>query len=202
MRLYLIRHAVTGETGKLLSGRQTGIHLSAEGRGMATALATRLEPVKLAAIYSSPIERCVETAAMIAAGRGLEIQIDESFIEVEFGNWTGRSLRSLYRLKAWGRLLATPSRFRFPGGESPEEVQRRVVAGVERLAADHRRDPVALVTHADVVRLAIAHYLGTPLDLIGRIDALPASVSIVSLAPDGGVRVPVVNDVSDPGRWR
>jgi len=202
MRLYLIRHAVTQETGRLLSGRQRGIHLSPVGQEMAASLAADLEGLKLDAVYASPIERCVETARAVAAGRGLEVQIDDSFIEADFGRWTGRNLRSLYKLKAWSRLMATPSRFRFPDGEALGEVQRRAVAGVERLAAVHPNDAVAVVSHSDVVRVTLAHYQGVPLDLMHRIDVLPASVSVVDLGREGAIRVPVVNHVSDPGRWR
>lgn len=169
---------------------------------MAATLAGNLDGLKINAVYSSPIERCVETAEAVAAGRGLSVQLDDSFIEADFGRWTGRTLRSLYRLKAWSRLMATPSRFRFPEGETLDEVQRRAVAGVERLATTHCKDAVALVSHSDVVRVILAHYQGVPLDLMHRIDVLPASVSIVDLSREGAIRVPVVNHVSDPGRWR
>jgi len=202
MRVYLIRHAVTAETGRVLSGRQRGIHLSPGGQEMAASLAADLGGMKFDAIYASPIDRCVETARAVAAGSGLEIQIDESFIETDFGRWTGRSLRSLYKLKTWSRLMTTPSRFRFPDGEAFGEVQCRAVAGVERLAAVHPKDAVAIVSHSDVIRVMLAHYQGVPLDLLHRIDVLPASISVVDLAREGTIRVPVVNYVSDPARWR
>jgi probable phosphoglycerate mutase len=202
MRLYLIRHAVTAETGRKLSGRIAGIPLSPEGKEMATALAEHLSSVSFKAIYTSPIERCRETAGALAAGRPTRPKIDRAFIEADYGKWSGRPLKSLYKLKAWGDLMASASRFRFPEGETLEEVQRRAVAGVELLAAEHRGSAVALASHADVIRTILAHYLGTPLDLIHRLDVLPASVSIVDLYPSGAVRVPLINHVADPGRWR
>ena len=98
--------------------------------------------------------------------------------------------------------MASPARFRFPEGETLSEVQWRAVAAIERLADQHRDEAVAVGSHADVIRVIVAHYLGMPLDLIHRINLLPASVSIVDLFPSGHVGVPVVNHVPDPGSWR
>ena len=201
MRLYLIRHAVTAETGHRLSGRIPDIHLSPEGREMARGAAEHLSSVAFEAIYSSPIERCRETATAIAAGRRLRPRVDKAFIEADYGRWSGRTLKSLYRLKAWQSLMASASRFRFPEGETLGEVQYRAVEGVERLTTRHRGS-IAITSHSDVIRVILANYLGMPLDLIHRIDVLPASVSIVDLYPSGPVRVPVVNHVADAGRWR
>ena len=202
MRLYLVRHAVTAETGKSLSGRIPGIPLSVDGQAMAATLAEHLSAIKLVAIYTSPIERCRETASVLAAGRPIRPQRDKAFIEADYGKWSGRRLSSLYKLKAWTNLMTSASRFRFPDGETLGEVQRRAVSAVERLADKHRGESIAISSHADVIRVVLANYLGTPLDLIHRIDVLPASVSIVELRASGQVRVPVVNHVADPGRWR
>jgi probable phosphoglycerate mutase len=201
MRLYLIRHAVTAETGQRLSGRVSGIHLSPDGQEMAAAAAELLSSTRFEAIYTSPIERCHETATAIASGRRLQPKRHKAFIEADYGHWSGRPLKSLYKLKAWQSLMVAASRFRFPDGETLGEVQTRAVAGVEQLASEHR-GTVAITSHADVIRAILVHYLGAPLDLIHRIDVLPASVSIVELHSSGGVRVPVVNHVADPGRWR
>ena len=169
---------------------------------MAVVIASHLAPLQLAAIYTSPMERCRETASAIARGRSIRPRTEKAFIEADYGSWSGRSLRSLYRLKAWGRLMSSASRFRFPEGETLGEVQHRAVAAVERLGDRHRGEAVAVASHSDVIRAILAHYLGMPLDLIHRIDVLPASVSIVDLHESGAVRVPVVNHVVDPGRWR
>lgn len=195
MRLYLIRHAPTAETGKLLSGRAPGIPLSERGRAVASALGARLADVDLAAVYTSPLERCRETAGAVARHHRLRPKVDRTLIEVDYGEWSGRRLSRLRKLAGWTSLLEAPSRFAFPGGsESFLQAQQRVVGGLEGLAQRHRDEPVAAVTHNDAIRLALAHYLGMPLDLFHRLHVAPASVSVVEL--DGGrpPRVPVIND--------
>jgi broad specificity phosphatase PhoE len=199
MRVYLIRHAVTAETGRKLSGRTPGIDLSADGEAMAQTLADQLRSTRFESIYTSPIERCRQTAGFIAAGRNMRPRTTKAFIEADYGQWTGRTLKSLYRLKTWAGLMRSASQFRFPQGETLFEVQQRAVGEIEHLAQQHRRN-VAIVSHADVIRTALAWYLGAPLDLFHRLDVLPASVSIVDVGPP--VRVPVINHVADPGRWR
>ena len=201
MRLHLIRHAVTAETGKRLSSADPGIRLSPEGEAMALGLADHLAGVGIAAVYSSPIERCRQTVAPLARAHGLRLRQMSDFAEADYGKWLGRPLRSVSKLEAWGRLMTSPARFRFPDGETLSEVQWRAVAAVEQLATTHASESVAVGSHADVIRVILANYLGTPLDLIHRINVLPASVSIVDLSPSGEVAVPVVNHVSDPGRW-
>ena len=201
MRFYLIRHAVTAETGKRLSSADPAIPLSQEGEAMAQELAERLSALKLAAVYSSPTARCRQTVAPLAASRGLRVRTVKDLEEADYGTWLGRPLRSAYRLKAWGRLMASPARFRFPEGETLREVQFRAVAAVERLAQQHKDEAVAVGSHADVIRVILASYLGSPLDLIHRINVSPASVSVVDLHEAGHVAVPVVNQVLDPRRW-
>jgi probable phosphoglycerate mutase len=202
MRLLLIRHAVTGETGSTLTGRLPGVALSEAGRRMASSLADELSDLPVRRVYTSPILRCKQTAAPLAATWNVAPVVDRGFIETDFGTWSGRSLASLRRLKAWQGLFVAPSRFRFPQGESLGEVQARAVAATESLADRHARETVAVVSHSDVIRTVVAHYLGTPLDLFQRIDIAPASVSIVDLPLRGFPRVPVVNAVLDVGRWR
>ena len=201
MRLHLVRHAVTAETGLRLSGRLPGIPLSSAGVEMATAVADHLAATKFEALYTSPIERCRQTAAATAVERPIRPRADKAFIEADYGRWSGRTLKSLYKLKAWQGLMAGPARFRFPDGETLGEVQNRSVSRVEQLAMEHDGN-VAVSSHADVIRAILVHYLGMPLDLIHRIDVLPASLSVVDLHPSGAVRVPVVNYVADMKRWR
>jgi probable phosphoglycerate mutase len=194
MRCYLIRHAVTGETGTTLSGRLPGIPLSAEGRAMAERAAVSLGALRPAAVMTSPIERCKETAVILGSAWGVRPRVDRRFIEADYGRWSGRSLASLRKLKSWDRLMTSASRFRFPEGETLEEVQRRSVAGLEALAAAHPAGAiVVVVSHADVIRALLAHYLGMPLDLIHRLDVRPASTSVIELVADHPPRVPIVN---------
>lgn len=200
MRLYLIRHAVTAETGVTLSGRQSGIPLSSAGIAMAERAAAQLAGVQMRAVYTSPILRCRQTARAFGAVWDRAPTVDRGLIEADYGAWTGRSLKSLYRLKSWQRLMQSASRFRFPEGETLEEVQRRAVATVEAMAQDHRSDAVAAVSHADVIRVILAHYLGMPLDLVHRLAVGPASVSVVDLHASGVVAVPTINRPLNAGR--
>jgi probable phosphomutase (TIGR03848 family) len=193
--LLLIRHAVTSATGKRLSGTTPGIHLSEEGRSQATRLSERLAPLHLAGVYTSPLERCVETAEAIAASRRLDVQLLPELVEVGYGTWTGRPLAQLARTTMWKRIQQSPSSVRFPGGETLTEVQRRSVAALDGLAVRHSKGIVAVVSHADVIRLAVAHYAGVHLDLFQRIIVSPASVTVIGV----GDRVPRIIRMNDTG---
>lgn len=192
----LIRHGHTPTAGRILTGWMPGVHLSERGRAQAEALVSRLEGVPLEAIYSSPLERCRETAAPLARARGLRVRVRRDLLEVNYGEWSGRSIRELARTKAWRSVQRTPSAVRFPGGETLPEVQARAMDAVRDIAEAHPEGVVALVTHADVVRLALAGFLGAPLDLYQRLAVDPGSVSVVALA-DAEVRVLRVNDTGD-----
>jgi probable phosphomutase (TIGR03848 family) len=201
-RILLIRHAPTPETGTRLTGRLPGVSLGEKGVEIARQTAGRLAGIKLAAVYASPIERTWETALEVAAFHGLSPIADDGLLEVDYGSWSGRTLKSLYPLKAWKVVQHTPSRMRFPGGETLIDAQTRAVTTIERLAAAHRRGTVAAVTHADVIKAVVAHHLGTPLDLFQRIGVAPASVSVLDLPADGPPRVVAVNTNGDPESWR
>jgi probable phosphomutase (TIGR03848 family) len=191
--LILVRHAVTETTGKRLSGNTPGIHLSGDGAAQAAELAERLATVPLAAIYSSPLERCMETAVAIAAGRTATVRPAADLREVEYGRWTGRPLAQLARTSMWKQVQRFPSAVRFPGGETLREVQQRSVSALEAAAAAHPRSLVAAVTHGDVIRLVLAHYAGVHLDLFQRLVVSCASVSVVVVG-EHGVRILRVND--------
>jgi probable phosphomutase (TIGR03848 family) len=192
----LIRHALTESTGKRLTGWTPGVHLSARGREQAEELRRRLSGFPLQAIYSSPLERCRETARPVSRAAGLDVVVRPDLGEVRFGAWTGRSLSQLRRTKLWSVVQSTPSRARFPEGESVPEVQHRAVAAVERIAAEHPRSAVAVFSHADVIKLVLATFSGTHMDLFQRLSVSPASVSAVMLG-DGVPRILRVNDTGD-----
>jgi probable phosphoglycerate mutase len=194
--LLLVRHGMTGVTGTKLTGWAPGFHLSEEGRRQALALAERLEPVAIAAIYSSPLERCRETAAPLAARTRLPVRVRPALGEVRFGDWTGRSLAQLRRTRLWRRVQATPSTVRFPGGESFTEVQQRAVDELLRIADEHPEAVVATFSHADVIKLALAHFAGMHQDAFQRFVIDPCSVSVVVVS-DGVPRVLKVNDTGD-----
>jgi len=200
-RLLLIRHAPTPETGRVLSGRLPGRSLTPEGEDIAGLLATELRSIRLAAIYSSPLERAMETAAPIAAAQKKEVIAHEGLLEVDYGAWSGRSLKSLYRLRLWRVVIRTPSRAGFPGGESIAGAQHRMVSTCEELSARHKEKTIALVTHADPIKAVVSHFLGQPLDLFNRIAIAPASVTVLDLPNGGWPRLLSLNADADSSKW-
>lgn len=193
--LLLIRHALTDATGQRLSGRAPGFHLSETGRAQAARLGERLAAVPLAALYASSLERCMETAEAVAAGRRLAVTPAPELLEVDYGRWTGRPLAQLARTNLWREIQLSPGSARFPDGERLWEVQARAVAALDGMAARHRKGIVAVVTHADVIRLVLAHYAGVHIDLFQRLIVSPASVSAVAL----GDRIPRIVRMNDTG---
>jgi probable phosphomutase (TIGR03848 family) len=193
-RLLLLRHATTDHTGRLLTGWTPGVHLGERGRAEAQALAERLAPLEIHAIYSSPLERCMETATAVAEPRGLKVTIIEEVGEVRFGEWTGKELRKLARTDLWRVVQAHPSGARFPDGESIYEMQARAVLACERLREAHPDETVAVCSHADVIKAVAAHYLGMHLDLFQRIVVGTASVTAIGFGP-----VPYLLRLNDSG---
>ncbi len=186
-RILLIRHGENDwvRTGKL-AGRTPDVHLNEAGKQQAEALGKRLADKKLAAIYSSPLERTVETAQAIAQHHShLKLMLDETLLEVDFGQWAGERLRKLARSRLWRVVQGYPSGVRFPRGETFREVQGRIVNALERYADEYPSGTVVVVGHADVLKIAIAHYAGIHLDLFQRIALAPASVSILDLGRYG-----------------
>ena len=202
--LLLIRHGLTEATGKRLTGWTPGVHLSEEGREQAEGVARRVAPLRPAAIYSSPLERCRETAEPLARATGRSIRVVEDLGEVRYGDWTGRTFGQLARTRLWRAVHRSPSSVRFPGGETLGETQVRAVAALDRIVAGHARRTVAVFSHADVIRLLLAHFAGIHLDLYQRLVVAPASVSVVA-AGDGIPLLLRVNDTGslpEPGRRR
>ncbi len=199
--IYLVRHGLTAKTGRVLYGRTPGVDLDHRGRAQAAELVTRFDGVRITAVYSSPLERCVQTIEPLAGNRRLDVRIDDALIEMDLGGWTGRSLAQMRRAKAWSTVQRSPSAFAFPGGESFTGAQARVVEGVERIARRHRRGAVVVATHGDIARIALAHFAAAPLDEFQRIVIDTAAVSVVEL---GGPRphVILVNDTGGLARFR
>lgn len=181
--IILIRHGENDFVKKArMAGRLPGVHLNDRGKAQAQALAEKLADAPIKAIYSSPLERALETAAPLAEALKLEILIRPGLIETDIGEWTGLSLKSLRRLKVWRTVQAAPSLFRFPGGESFAETQHRVCQEIEAICAEHEpKDLIACVTHADPIKLATAYYLGLPLDHFQRLTVAPASITVLSI---------------------
>jgi probable phosphomutase (TIGR03848 family) len=197
----LVRHGQTPTTGKLVPGRAPGLHLAEEGRRQADAVAKRIaELPRIAAVYTSPLDRAQETAERIARGRGLAPQVDADLTECDPGEWTGAALEQLVKQPEWRAVQHHPSGFRFPGGESFMDMQLRVVAAIDRLAARHRSEAIVAVSHAEPIKAVAAHALGLHLDLFQRIAIVPCSVTAIAW---GGTRPTVlaVNAVDADLTW-
>jgi probable phosphomutase (TIGR03848 family) len=182
----LIRHAMCDAVGKSIAGRTPGVHLNEAGRAEAAALATRLSTLPIVAVWSSPLERAVETAQPLAGTFGLRVVQDQRLNEVDFGDWTGRTLTELEGLPVWRDFNERRSSTRIPGGEIMGEVIRRSLAMLDeaRLSPDLTAGVIAVVSHGDVLRSLIAHCIGMDPDAMHRIEIAPASVSILKSEAD------------------
>jgi probable phosphomutase (TIGR03848 family) len=193
----LVRHGQTPTTGATLPGRAPGLHLGDKGREQAAMAADRIAALqKVAAVYTSPLERTRETAAPIARAVGLRPQVDRGLLECDFGEWTGAELKSLRRRPEWKVVQRYPSGFRFPGGESFAEMQNRITTALHTLCAGHPGETVVAISHADPIKAAVADALGTHLDLFQRIVVSPCSVTAILYGATG----PVVLTVNSTGR--
>jgi len=188
-RLVLARHAVTAQTGPMLSGRAPGVDLSDRGREQAKALGERLAGLPVTVVYASPIERTTQTAEAVAQHHGLTVQPLPGVIEADYGDWTGGQLSELAKTDLWKTVQRAPSRARFPGGESLAEMQARMVGALETVVERHPGELVVVVSHADPIKAAIAHYTGVHLDLFQRIVVSPASVTVFELSAHGAAMV-------------
>ncbi len=179
----LIRHALCDPIGKAIAGRAPGVHLNASGQAQATALARRLESLPICAIYSSPLERAIQTAAPIAGCLGLPVSQAAGLLEVDFGDWTGRTLAELDLITGWRDFNTNRSGTRIPGGETMGEVLTRALNELIRIQQCYSGagQVVALVSHGDVLRVLVAHLLGLPIDMMQRLEIDPASVTVLSL---------------------
>ncbi len=192
----MVRHGKTPSTGKLLPGRAKGLHLSDTGKQEALVVAERLSKIKkVAAIYASPLERARETAAPIAKALKQKVIINKGLLECDFGDWTGEELTKLMKLPEWSNVQRAPSTFRFPKGESFTEMQTRMVSTLDDLRKKHSGGVVICVSHADPIKAAVAHAMGTHIDLFQRIVISTCSVTAVSYSSFG----PVVLTVNSTG---
>lgn len=182
---YLVRHGDNDLVGKALAGRSEGLSLNREGQRQAARLASRLAEDSIKIIYSSPLDRAVQTAVPLAQRMGLDIQISEALNEVDFGDWTGMTFAQLGELRRWHAWNSFRSGVRVPSGEMMIQVQSRMIAELNRLRREYPDKTLALFSHADPIRSTLAFYLGVPLDMFQRIVIDPASYSILTLDDDG-----------------
>ncbi|MCA1954334.1 MAG: histidine phosphatase family protein [Anaerolinea sp.] len=192
--VYLLRHGENDVMARRLAGRLPGTHLNRRGQEQAQQVAEKLADAPIRAIFSSPLERAVETAMPLSERLGVPVQVLDGLNEVDYGTWQGRSYRQLERLKLWRQLRVAPSRVRFPGGETLMEVQERAVMAVQwamtQVGAD---EGVACFTHGDVVRLVTTWALGLPFDSFRLFQVDTASLTILAFGEGRLQQVRCVN---------
>ncbi len=178
--MLLIRHGANDWVHGRLAGWTPGVHLNDDGRAQAAALSERLGDLPITAIYTSPLERCVETATAIAQPRGLQLRLVEQIGEVRYGEWQGAELKELYKHELWPGVQFYPSGTRFPNGETLGEAQVRMVQALDGLRHQHPKQIIAVVSHADIIKLAIAYYVGMHIDLFQRLVINPCSLTAIA----------------------
>ena len=184
----LIRHGENDyvKTGRL-AGRLPEVHLNEKGHTQANLLAEKLASAPVKAVYSSPLERALETAAPIAAAINLPVIENAGLIEMDYGEWQNQKLKGLSRLKIWKLVQAAPSVMRFPSGERFAEAQMRIANTLlDILSCFEPKDVIICVSHADPIKLAVAYFIGLPLDMFQRLSVSPASITILALGESGG----------------
>ena len=182
-----IRHGENDYVKKgLMAGRLSGVHLNKKGYEQAHRLAEKLAGASVKAIYSSPLERALETSEPISQVLSLDVISRPGLIEIDVGDWQDQSLKRLSRLKLWKIVCSAPSRMQFPRGESFAEAQIRICNEIDILSKQHEpKDLVICVSHADPIRLAVAYFLGLPLDLFQRLCVAPASITALEVRESG-----------------
>jgi probable phosphoglycerate mutase len=191
---FLVRHAAHDRVGTILCGRMPGVTLGAVGQAQARRLAQRFADESIATVQTSPLERARETAAPIAASRGLDVEVCERLAEIDFGLWTGRPFDDLAGDPSWSRWNMARAVNRPPGGEAMLHAQARIVEAMEDLRRVYGDRAVVLVSHSDVIKAALLYHLGLPIDAYGRFDVDPASVSTLAVG-DWGSRLLRLNEV-------
>ena len=184
--LLLVRHGLTAMTGPVLAGRTPSVHLDERGQKQAAAVAERIAALPVTTIVASPLDRCLDTAAVIAAAQkagrqqDVPVEVDRRIIECDYGEWTGRPLKDLLREPMWKVVQTQPSAARFPGGESLTEISALAVAAVRDWNSRLPEDAVWVAcSHGDVIKAILADALGLHLDQFQRIVVDPASLTVI-----------------------
>jgi broad specificity phosphatase PhoE len=193
-KFLLIRHATTDAVGKRLSGRMPHVHLNETGKEEALQLAERLKQFPIAAIYSSPLDRTMETAAPLAQLIDCTRMPSNDFLEIDYGSWTNCTFEELKNDPQFQRFNTFRSGTRIPDGEMMQDAQARFIGGLEKLAQKHDNEIVAIFSHSDMIKSAIAYYAGISLDMFRRLEISPASVSVINLFEDS-VQILTINNM-------
>jgi len=195
--ILLIRHGLNDWVGKRLAGRTPNVHLNQTGAQQALTIATILKDLPIKAIYSSPLERALETAQPLAQSKSIPIIQIEDLQEIDFGDWQGKSIKQLRRLKLWKYVRLEPEKVRFPSGESFEEAQNRLTSAVNNIISSHKENEmVVCFSHSDSIRLILLHFLGLPLQKLQKISIDTASISVL-IHKAGETYVPYINQIID-----
>jgi broad specificity phosphatase PhoE len=198
--ILLIRHGETDQAGVRLSGRLPEVHLNSTGTRQAERLAAELALMEVEQIYSSPLERARETAAPSAQRLSLPVLVEDKFNEMDFGQWTGCSFAELAARPQWRQFNLLRSTTRIPGGELMAEVQIRMVAGLLEIAGRSPEAVIAVFSHCDPIRAALAFFTGMAIDFFQRLVISPGSISLVKLN-EYETRVAVINHTGDLSVW-
>jgi probable phosphoglycerate mutase len=191
--ILLIRHGENDWVGKRLAGRLPDVHLNQKGKAQANELAEILKTIPFKAIYSSPLERAMETAQPLAQLKEMEILVCANLSEINFGDWQGKTIKQLRRLKLWKTVQNNPSQMQFPNGESFTNAQTRLVECITQITEKHEAtDLIACFSHSDSIRLLVTYFLNMPLDSFQRININTTSISAVALMKDH-ISVPFIN---------
>jgi probable phosphomutase (TIGR03848 family) len=191
-KILLIRHATNDTVSKRIAARVAGVHLNEEGNQQANAIAERLTHLKISAIYSSPLERAIETAAPLASKLNLPINKHGGLLEIDFGEWTNKTIDELKTIALFHQFNSFRSGTRIPGGETMAEAQLRIIKCMDELNQIHHNDIIALFSHADMIKSAIAYFAGINIDFLHRIEISPASVSAIQIF-DAGAEISLLN---------
>lgn len=193
----LVRHGQNDMVGVKLAGRLPGVHLNDKGTAQARQLAANLAHLPIKAIHASPLDRARETAEPIARIHNLPVEINEGLQEIDFGAWQGKSIKQLRRRKLWKEVQEHPSGFCFPDGETFTEAQSRISGTLQTLSKTYaEKDIIVCVGHSDAIRLAVAHFLGMPLDAFQRLRIDTASVTALYLN-DSAIHFAAINVTHD-----
>jgi probable phosphoglycerate mutase len=196
--ILLIRHGENDWVGKKLAGRLPGIHLNQRGLQQAETIAGILKNLPIKAIWSSPLDRTIETAAPLAQQLQLSVQTNLELLEIDFGDWQGKSIKQLGRTKLWKTVQHNPQEMRFPGGESFPEAQKRLISGVEAINQQYeQQDLIACFSHSDSIRLLVAHYLNMPINAFQRLAINPTSLTVI-IRQEEKIHVPFINQIICP----
>jgi probable phosphoglycerate mutase len=194
---HLVRHGAHDVLGHVLTGTRMDVGLSEDGRAQAGALARWFGKRTIGAVVTSPLERTVQTALPIAERCGVDLTRDSRLIEIDFGEWAGEAFVKLDPLEDWRTWNDFRSGARAAGGETMIEAQARIVAAMQELRDAWPDGEAVLVSHGDIIKSAVAYWLGVPLDLFQRIEISPASISHVRLGK-GDVTVLGINRTVEP----